>query len=459
MTCRTFLAMFVVCVTAVGALELMPGPASAQRLRDALIMAYENNPRIESRRAQVRATDELVNQAEANWRPRLVIEGRASATHTNSTVTGASKRTSTTYPRTAEIAVDQNVYRGGRTAAEVQRRKNEVLANRARLSSEEQNVLLDAVTAYTNVVRDRAVIELNENNERVLARQLEATRDRFRVGEVTRTDVAQAESRLSRATADLARARGVLVDSRADFINVIGVAPADLETVAPLQDLPASEAQAVEQAKASNFGLLVADYTERAARAFVEQVSGELRPSVALRASAGRSYDTATRQSESDSVSLTARVTVPLYQSGQVSSRIRAAKHDVGRLRNDRSQALRDAIDNATSSWEDYVTARAQISAFSDEVRATTIALEGVEQEALVGSRTVLDVLDAEQELLDARVNLVRARRNLGVASYTLRAAVGQLSAQSLGLEVALYDPEKNYRAVRRRWYGTDIEE
>ncbi len=444
---------------AIGALGTVPDPASAQRLRDALILAYEKNPRIASERARVRSTDELVNQALANWRPRLVVDGRAGVSHRDSTADGGPKRVVTTYPRAAEIGLDQNVYRGGRIAAETQRRNNQVRANRARLSSTEQSVLLDAVTAYMNVVRDRAVIELNENNERVLERQLEATRDRFRVGEVTRTDVAQAESRVSRATADLATARGALVDSRADFLNVIGVAPDELENVQPLKELPASEAEAIDLAKVRNFDLRFADFTERAARAFVRQVSGELLPEVTLRASAARDYGGGSRQSESATVAVTARVSVPLYQSGDVSSRIRAAKHDVGRLRNDRNQALRDAIDNATSSWEDYATARAQIRAFSEEVRAATIALEGVEQEALVGSRTVLDVLDAEQELLDGRVNLVRARRDLVVATYTLRAAVGQLTARGLSLEVEFYDPAENYRAFRRRWYGTGIEE
>ena len=459
MSRRIVLALSVVGLSAAGALDPISGPAAAQSLRDALAMAYQNNPRIAAQRARVRSADELVNQALGNWRPRVAVEGYGGVNRSASRFDGVPKTTSKVHPRGAEIAIDQNLYRGGRTAAEARRRESEVLANRARLSSTEQAVLLDAVTAYMNVARDRAVIALNENNERVLKRQLEATRDRFRVGEVTRTDVAQAESRVSRATADLARARGALVDSRADFVNVIGVPPAALEEVAPLRDLPAGEAEAVEQAKTGDFGLRFADHSERAGRAFVEQLSGELLPQVTLRAAAARNHDAGGREGRTDSVSLTARVRVPLYQSGGVSSRIRAARHEAGRLRNDRDQALRDAVDNAASSWEDYATARAQIGAFGEAVRAAAIALEGVEQEALVGSRTVLDVLDAEQELLDARVSLVRARRDLVVATHALRASVGRLTARSLDLDVAFYDPEENYRAVRLRWYGTAVEE
>lgn len=437
----------------------MSGTASTQNLHDALIRAYETNPRIASARAELRTSDEDVIQAEANWRPTLVIDGSAGASYENSTTTADSKTGLTTYPRMGSVSISQNLYRGGRIQAETRQAKNLVLRDRARLSSVEQDVLTDAVTAYMDVVRDRAVIELNEHNERVLQRQLEATRDRFRVGEVTRTDVAQAESRVSRGTADLARARGALIESRANFINVIGIAPAKLDSARPLSALPANEADAIEQAKKRSFDLLAADYDERAAREFVKVVSGELLPVVGLSISAARAYDGRSRQSESDSLSATATLRVPLYQAGGVSSRIREAKHDVARLRSDRNQALRDAIDTATSSWEDYATARAQINAFSEEVRAATIALEGVEQEALVGSRTVLDVLDAEQELLDGRVNLVRARRDLVVATYTLRSAVGQLTARSLGLSVKYYDPGKNYRAFRRRWFGTRINE
>ena len=450
-------AVAAVSVSVVAVFGLSIEPVSAQRLRDVLVNAYQNNPRIATERARLRSTDELVNQALSNWRPRVVIDGSAGLRNRRSTITSAAKSTINSYPRSASIGIDQNLYRGGRTQAETRRRKNEVLADRVRLSSVEQDVLLAALTAYTNVVRDRAVIDLNGNNERVLKRQLEATRDRFRVGEVTRTDVAQAESRVSRATAELARARGVLIGSQADYQNIIGAPPGKLGAVKPLEKLPASESEAIEQARQRNFDLLFADYTERAARELVRERAGELLPEVTLRASLGRDYDTTNRQSESDTASLIARLSVPLYQSGFVSSRIREAKQDLVQRRNERNQALRDAIERATSTWEDFITARAQIAAFTDEVRAATIALEGVEQEALVGSRTVLNVLDAEQELLNAKVNLVRARRDLVVATYALRSAVGQLTARSLGLAVNHYDPTRNYRDVRRKWYGTGV--
>ena len=339
------------------------------------------------------------------------------------------------------------------------RAEEDILADRARLSSVEQDVLLSALVAYVDVVRDKAVVELNTNNERVLGRQLEATSDRFRVGEVTRTDVALARSRLSRATADLIRARGNLKDSRATFLNIVGVAADELEDVDPVSDLPASERDAVAQARSDSFAVVGARHGELAAKHRVAEIAGELRPTVSLSGQVNRALELDDSNVENDRLELTGRLTVPLYQSGAVSSRVRAAKHTVVQRRNEFLQAVRAATTTATKRWEDYKTAEAGISAISEAVRAARIALEGVEQEALVGSRTVLDVLDAEQELLDARVGLVRARRDLVVATYALRSAVAKLTAGSLNLDVPLYDPRVNYRKTRERLFGVDIDD
>jgi TolC family type I secretion outer membrane protein len=302
------------------------------------------------------------------------------------------------------------------------------------------------------------VVELRVNNERVLRRQLEATRDRFSVGEVTRTDVAQAESRLSRATADRIRAEGDLVNSRAGYRNIMGIAPGKLEPAKPLKDLPANQAEAIGQARELNFAVVEADFIERAARDQVDEVTGELLPTVTLSGDLSRDYEGSTPNSETDTVSITANVSVPLYQSGSVSSRVRAAKQVVAQRRNERNVAVRDAREAGARGWEEVQTARAQIRSFLAEVRATEIALEGVQQEALVGSRTVLDVLDAEQELLDARVSLARAERDEVVAAYQLRSAVGRLTAESLKLPVKEYDFTENYRRVRNKWFGLGID-
>ncbi len=448
----------VLAATLVAALA---APADALTIREALVQAYQNSPRLAAERARLRGTDEQVSQALSSWRPRVVVEGTAAMQERRFIPTvgpnAGEREGDSSHPYQIGVTVTQNVYRGGRNEAQTRRAEENILAGRARLSSVEQEVLLSALTAYVNVVRDRAVVELNVNNERVLKRQLEATSDRFRVGEVTRTDVALARSRLSRATAELIRARGNLADSRAIFADIVGVAADGLSEVEPLGNLPETEKDAVARARSDSFAVAAARHAERAARHAVDAVQGELLPTVSLSGRLSRALDASDSDVETDVFAVTGRVSVPLYQSGAVSSRIREAKHGVVRLRNESVRAVRAAATAATQRWEDYTTAEAGISAFSEAERAAGIALEGVEQEALVGSRTVLHVLDAEQELLDARVSLVRARRDLVVASYALRSAVGQLTADSLGLEVDLYDPKANYRKTRERWYGLDI--
>lgn len=432
-------------------------PAFADTLEDALIQAYRNNPSLLAERARLRATDEGVAQAISNWRPTVTVSGDVGKQRVDSesvTSSGVSNRT----PYGGSLQVSQNIYRGGRTTAATRRAEKLVQSDRARLSGAEQAVLLSAATAYVDVVRDQGVIALNINNEKVLSRQLEATRDRFRVGEVTRTDVAQAESRLARAKADRIRAEGDLVSSRAVYQNVTGAAPGKLEPAGPLGGLPGDEADAVALARTKAFAVIQADNTERAALDQVREVTGELLPLVTVTGSLSENHNNTSSDNQSETAAITARVSIPLYQSGSVSSRVRAAKQIVVQRRNERNQAVRDAVEAATRAWEALQTAQAQIVSFTAEARASGIALEGVEQEARVGSRTVLDVLDAEQELLNARVSLTRAKRDEVVATYQLRAAVGRLTAESLGLEVDYYDPGRHYDGVRNKWFGTRID-
>jgi outer membrane protein len=432
------------------------GPASATTLQDALAQAYLNNPTILAERARLRATDEGVPQALSNWRPTVTISGDVAKERRDTTIVETENTINRT-PRGYGITVTQSLYRGGRTTAATKRADAEVQANRARLSAAEQTVLLAAATAYVNVVRGAEVVKLRINNEKVLQRQLEATQDRFRVGEVTRTDVAQAESRVEGAKAERVSAEGDLVAARAVYKNVITKAPADLEAAKPLANLASSEEEAVNLARKGNFTVIEADYDERAAKLEIREINGELLPTLSLTGDIDERYDTSGKDSDILSASITASVSIPLYQSGSVASRVRAAKQTAAQLRNERNQAVRDAVEGATRAWEALATARAQIASFESQIKASTIALEGVQQEALVGSRTVLDVLDAEQELLDARVSLVRAERDQIVATFQLREATGQLTAKSLSLPVTYYDPERHYRSVRGRWFGTRI--
>jgi len=429
-------------------------PAAAQSLDEALIQTYQSNPTLSAARAELRATNERVPQALSNWRPTLEAEGTSGKAYDdNIRPTGDSDGRS---PATADLTLTQPLYRGGRTIAGTERAENEVLAGRARLASTEQDVLLSAVTAYADVWRDQSVLQLNINNEQVLTRQLEATQDRFDVGELTRTDVAQSESRLSSATADRIGAQGNLSASRATFENVVGSVPGELEQPPLPGGLPEDQQTIVDIAESANPFVLAASYDELAAQRSVREVEGELLPTVELQGSVGYQHERSSRTSEGSSAEVLAVVTVPLYQQGSVSSRVRQAKQVASQRRLQVRQAIRQARDDAISAWERLLAARAQITALGESVRANGIALEGVRQENAVGARTVLDVLDAEQELLDSQVSLVIAQRDEVVASFSVLSAIGRMTAADLSLNTELYDPENDYRAVREKWFGLD---
>jgi len=434
---------------------LLPAPAGAQTLKESLAKAYLSNPSLLAARARLKVTDEGVAQALSGWRPTVNVDLSASKTYSNS---GGARGGETRTPRTGGISLSENLYRGGATVGAVNQAEADVLTERSRLHIAEQATLSTAATAYNDVVRDREVLKLNINNVRVLRRQLEATRDRFQVGEVTRTDVAQAESRLSRALSDQIVAEGNLVSSRAAYRNAVGELPGRLRVPQPLDGLPATEAEALELARFNTPEVISANYAERSAQHAVDVASASLLPTVDLQASADERRDTSSSSRDSDNAELRVVVRVPLYQAGAVSARIRAAKEFQSQRRRELDQAVRQAVEAATRAWQALTTARSRIKAFSSQVRANEIALEGVRQEAQVGSRTVLDVLNAEQELLDARVSLVRAQRDEVVASFDLRRAGGSLTARQLGLPVEIYDFEKHYQTVRKRWYGWDVE-
>ncbi|MBT5048867.1 MAG: TolC family outer membrane protein [Rhodospirillaceae bacterium] len=437
---------------------LFGGLANAETLSEALAKAYLSNPTLLAARARLRAIDEGVPEAVSGWRPTVSLNYDVGKSYSDtsggsSSGSGAQNRS----PRTGSLSLDQNVYRGGRTQSAIRRAEQDVLAERARLATTEQQIMLDGGTAFVDVLRDEAVLKLNQNNERVLRRQLEATRDRFQVGEVTRTDVAQAESRLARATAERIQSEGTLAQSRAAYQDVMGDFPGTLEPTKPLGDVPTSQKDAVNQARARSPEVITARFTERAAAADIDVVRGELYPTLNLEGDLARNNDTSSTDSRRDAASITARFSLPLYQAGGVSARIRAAKQTHSQRRKELDAAIRTVIASATSAWENYQTAVAQIKAFSAEVRSATIALEGVRQEAQVGSRTVLDVLDAEQELLDARVSLVRAQRDEAVSTFSVRQQIGTLVAARLGLSVPTYDFEAYYKKVRNKWFGWGI--
>jgi len=429
------------------------GTASAESLNDALAAAYINNPTLQAARAELRQTDEQVPQALSNWRPTVDVQGEIGGAWDDDIVDGGADQDDSRVPKSLALGVTQPIYRGGRTVAERDQAENLIRAGRAQLLSTEQFVLLQAVTAYVNVLRDLAVVDLTKNNQDVIGEQLNATRERFDVGEVTRTDVSQAESRLAQAMADSIQAEGNLASSRAVYRQVVGTLPGTL-TVPDLPDgLPAGEEEAIALSE-NNPNITQVVYLERAARDGTDVVFGELLPTVSLVGQVGTGDETTSSNRSSNSASILAQVVIPLYQAGGVESRVRESKQLTAQRRQQLDEARRQATQDATTAWQTLETARAQIESFRAQVDATRTALDGVRQEQQVGLRTVLDVLDAQQEVLTAEVNLVQARRDHLVAAYQTLAAIGKLTAADLQLPVELYDADKHYREVRDKWWG-----
>jgi outer membrane protein len=461
--------------TATAAIALAIGfaavPADAQSLEDALASAYRSNPELLAQRSALRAVDEQVPRALSQWRPTVQVTGNAGPARDFNAVTttsygagGSSDRVTTNNERvrrqaTATLQLTQPLYRGGRSTAELARAEANVQASRSQLAATEQRVLLDAATAYINLARELAVLDLNINNVQVLQRQLDAARDRFQVGEITRTDVSQAEARLAQAQATRTGSEGNVNTARAAYLRVVGE-PAGRPAVpaVPLGLLPGSDAEARDMALTVNPTVNQARYTHEASGHDVSLIEGEKLPTVGLQADAIRSQEPAgSRGVRRDTVDLLLTVTVPIYQQGLTDARVREAKQTQGQRRNQIDVSQRQVVDEANRAWQQLTTARAQIQSFQSQIRANEIALEGVSQEARVGSRTVLDVLNAEQELLNSRVSLVQAQRDQVLASFQLLSATGRLTARDLALKVEHYDPTAYLEATRNRWLGTDI--
>jgi len=435
-----------------GLLAAAPLAARATTLEEALARAYETNPTLQASRAELRATDEQIAQAKSLRRPTVDITGNIGP-ETVDTDIGQSGTGAT---GTVALNLNQPIYRGGSIDASISQADNVILAQRETLISVEQQVLVRAVAAFSDVVRDQAVLELTRNNVEVLTKQLEATRTRFEVGELTRTDVAQAEARLAGAEAERIAAEGLLTTSKAIYREVIGEDPVDLEAPKPPENLPASEAETVAES-ANNPALTAAKFLERAARDGIDVVFGELLPQVDVVGRLQALNDVSEDDRYENSAGVFVQVRIPLYQAGGVGSRVRQSKQVVSQRRQQVQEQQRAAEQQATSSWRSLETARAQITSFQSQVEATRVALEGVREEANVGARTILDVLDAQQEYLVAQVNLVRASRDEVVAAHQVMAAVGRLTASGLELQATRYDVDRHYNEVKDKFWGTDI--
>lgn len=433
---------------------IAPAEAGAETLTQALVQAYQSNPRILAARDLLRSVDEQVAQAISLLRPTATATFTGGFSTSRTVVEDTSRSGNRTRPASASLTLTQPIWRGGREYAEIRRAEATIRSQRARLHATEQDVFFEVVTAYMNVVRDEAIVRLRANNVGVLQRQLQAVRDRFNVGEVTRTDVAQAEAAVAGAEAQRVLAIGNLENSRANYTNLVGRPPARLSEPRPPAFLPAAFGFALATAKSTNPAIIAATYDEFAARHNVRSITGELLPQINLNGSLARSYDSGGPSTRSDSASLTVSVTVPLYESGSVYSRVRAAKQTVFQRGNDLAQARRSVEEVATRAWQTLQAARAGVRSFQAQSRANGVALEGVRQENQAGLRTVLDVLNAQQILLDSQVSLVSARRDMIVASYQVAQAMGKLTAADLRLPVVVYDATAYYRAIKYLPFG-----
>jgi TolC family type I secretion outer membrane protein len=424
-------------------------PAPAQTLQEALVAAYLTNSELEAQRAALRATDELVPQALGGWRPTLALQGDAFTTNRET-----QDDNDAFSPRGGALSLDQQLYSGGETVANTERAEQLVRSERARLIAIEQSVLLDAATVYTNLLAAHAVLDFAIQNEDRLRRQLQATQDRFDVGEVTRTDVAQADARLSGASAERVRAEGERAAAEADYRRVINQEPIGLVVPEPLAALPATEAEAQQLAEANNPNITVSQYDLAAARADVDVAFSALLPRLSVRGELSYTEDPNPVLENQRDATIGATLQVPLYQGGGEYARVRQTKQTARQRRDDVETAFRAVRNEVTAAWQAFVTATTQIDSRQAQVRANEIAAEGSRQEALVGQRTTLDVLDTESDLFLSQVDLVRARRDQIVASYRLKAAIGELTVVGIDLPVEPYNPDAYYLDVRNRLIG-----
>lgn len=431
-------------------------PLAAQTLQQALTQTYRTSPQLDAARATLRATDEDVARANSGYRPAL--NANASSTWTRTDIQPTSAQSGGFNPRQYGVTLSQPLFRGFQTLNQVRVAEASVRAGRETLRNTEQSVLLLAATAYMDVVRDQAILKLRESNVTVLANQLRSVQFQFEVGEVSRTDVAQAEAGRAGAIADLEVARGNLRNSQAIYERIVGSPPGQLIDVKePMRLMPKSMKEAEDIAQRENPLIVNALYLEQAARYTVDQIRGELLPQVTLNAAYTRSLDPSRTVDEQETGTITTNMTMPIYSNGSIEARVRQAKHThISRLQTI-NQVRADQLALVVGAWARYSSAKAQGVSTAVQVRANQTALTGVREEYRVGQRTLLDVLNAEQALLNSRVLEVTARRDAVVQSFTVLQTIGRLSAAEMGLGNEIYDAEVNYLEVRRKWFGLSI--
>jgi outer membrane protein len=466
MSCRSRSTWIGGLAAGIAACAVLSSPARSETLESALTQAYQNNPSLNSQRAATRAIDEGVPQALSGYRPKVTVtaiggEQTASTTQKSATITPGTSPYSTLsgYNSPVQVGgtVTQTIFNGFQTANKTRQAESAVLAQRATLRVTEQSVLLSAATAYMNLLRDNAILDLQRRNVEVLQEQLRQTRDRFNVGEVTRTDVAQAESSLASGRSQVLTAEANANASAATYRQVIGTAPGKLSPATPVDRFsPHDVTHAVGVGIASNPSVTSAQYNVDVALQAVKVAEGALYPTLSVQGSYTKNWLSTQTLATMDAynASVLGTLSVPIYQGGAEYSLIRQAKETLGQKRIDLDTARDTVRQSVVQAWGQLEAAKANIEATQAQVQAAEIALNGIREEARVGQRTTFDVLTAQQTLVNARVAVVTAQHDRVVASYTLLSAVGRLSPEVLGLRVPVYDAQVHYQQVRDSWAG-----
>ncbi|MDD3668682.1 MAG: TolC family outer membrane protein [Alphaproteobacteria bacterium] len=421
-------------------------PARAETLNEVLSHTYENSLAINAERANLKAIGEGVEKARAGYHPNVYVQGSIGRAHNKMTFDNAAIGSFTqTYdqtPRTASVNLVQPVFSGGTTYNAVGAAQKQVQSGRSGLKNTEQAVLLDAAAVYMDVIRDKAVLDLQVNNEKVLKKHLESYKKRFQAGDLTRTDVAQSEARVSGATAARIAAAGRLEIAKATFYSVVGLEPVRLKDVTEISlNIPKTLDACVAEALQGNPKVRAAEYMRDAMASVARAKKGIISPRVDVQASAGM-QDRNTQIKELNYWQVTANLNVPLYQAGTEYAEVREAKSLENKHRILAEKTKQDVRAETIAAWEEYQAVRAQIKSLKAQIKASKTALDGVIREADVGARTVLDVLDAEQEYLNSQVAFVKAHRDEIVSAYALMSALGRLMPDQIGLDAANYNPE-----------------
>jgi outer membrane protein len=438
-------------------------PALADTLEAALVRAYQNNPQLNAQRALVRQTDEAVPQALSGYRPRVSLTASAGTQYTNTIDTAGGTADvllrSITHgvnaPRSVGVTLSQTIYNGQQTANKTRAAESQVSGAREALRVLDQTILLTAATIYMDYLRDSAILEVQRSNTRVLEQTLKQTQDRFDVGEVTRTDVAQSEAQLAAGKTQELTADANLVTTRANFRRIIGNEPEQLAPGSPVDRfLPKTLSGAVELSLIENPNVTSAMFGIDVSYLQVKVNEGALLPTLTFQASVQQANEQDLNLASSFGASAVAQLSVPIYQGGAEYSLIRQSKESLAQQRLNLEQVRDQARANTVTAWGQLVAGKAQVASAQSQVTASEIALNGVREEAKAGQRTTLDVLNAQQALVNARVALVTAQHDRVVASYAVLSSVGRLSPQVLNLPTTVYDSSVHYQQVRDSWAG-----